>query len=139
MISQLIKDRSRARKRSVNECATISFLRNMLIAGGNDVERFHAMFVDAWGTYLGDDTLGQGRAGGLIIRQRELFEGALALGAAGIVIAHNHPSGLCRPSNQDIHATQRLNAVAQALDIELLDHLIFTAHSVYSMRAGGDL
>ena len=111
----------------------------MVIAGGNDVERFHVMFFDARGTYLGDDAVGQGRAGGLIVRQRMLFERALAFGASGIVIAHNHPSGLCRPSQKDIEATRRLNAVAQALDIQLLDHLIFTVHAFYSMRAGRDL
>ena len=139
MITHLIKERSRARRRLNNETATIGFLRKMVIAGGNDMERFHAMFFDARGTYLGDDALGQGRAGGLTVRQRELFEGALAFGASGIVIAHNHPSGVCRPSSQDIEATRRLSTVAQALDIQLLDHLIFTAHSVYSMRAGGNL
>ena len=62
---------------------------------------------------------------------------ALRLDARGIILAHNHPSGECRPSGCDIAATHQLAAVASALDIELIDHLIFTHEAVYSMRAGG--
>lgn len=139
MIPNLLKDRSRVRQAALNERATVEFLRAMVVTVPENVERFHAMFVDNQCSYIGDDPLGQGRAGGLSVRQRDLFERALALGASGIVIAHNHPSGLCRPSAMDIQSTRRLKAVAEALDILLLDHLIFTTRAVYSMRAGGDL
>lgn len=139
MIPNLLKDRSRVRQAALNERATVEFLRAMVVTVPENVERFHAMFVDNQCSYIGDDPLGQGRAGGLSVRQRDLFERALALGASGIVIAHNHPSGLCRPSAMDIQSTRRLKAVAEALDIQLLDHLIFTTRAVYSMRAGGDL
>ena len=61
------------------------------------------------------------------------------MGARGLIVAHNHPSGDCRPSRSDILATHRLKEVAIALDIELIDHLILTENAVYSMRAGGDL
>jgi DNA repair protein RadC len=62
---------------------------------------------------------------------------ALRHNATGIILAHSHPSGYCRPSGCDIATTRRLAQVAQALDIALVDHLIFTADAVYSMRAGG--
>ncbi|MEM7780904.1 MAG: JAB domain-containing protein [Pseudomonadota bacterium] len=139
MIPFLLKDRSRARSAALNEHATVEFLRTMVITTPNIIERFHVMFVDAQGTYVGDAPLGQGRAGGLTVRLRGLFARALSLGARGIVVAHNHPSGLCRPSDKDIEATKKLKTVAEALDIQLLDHLIFTTRGVYSMRAGGDL
>ena len=117
MIPNLLKDRSRVRQAALNERATVEFLRAMVVTVPENVERFHAMFVDNQCSYIGDDPLGQGRAGGLSVRQRDLFERALALGASGIVIAHNHPSGLCRPSAMDIQSTRRLKAVAEALDI----------------------
>lgn len=119
-----------------SDLATIDFLRAMVIAPPCTVERFHVVFVDQCRGYLGDAPMGQGGPGGLSVRMRELFAKALAVSASGILVAHNHPSGLCRPSQADIASTRRLEQVATALDIELLDHLIFTHHAVYSMRAG---
>lgn len=46
-------------------------------------------------------------------------------GSAGIILAHNHPSGDVRPSEADCRATRRLASAAEALDCTILDHLIF--------------
>jgi DNA repair protein RadC len=73
----------------------------------------------------------------LQLRMRLLLGEALRLDAAGIILAHSHPSGICRPSPSDITATHQLAMVARALDVSLVDHLIFTNDAVYSMRAGG--
>jgi len=108
----------------------------MVIAEPFEAERLHVLFVDERRSYLGDSPMGLGGASSLSVRMRELFTKALSLRANGIVVAHNHPSGLCRPSRSDIVSTQRLEKVATALDIELIDHLIFTHGAVYSMRAG---
>lgn len=116
--------------------AMIDFLRAMVIAKPFEAERFHVLFVDQNRSYLGDAPLGLGGNGSLSLRMRDLFSKALFCGANGILIAHNHPSGQCRPSRADIVSTRRLETVATALDIELVDHLIFTKDAVYSMRAG---
>lgn len=121
------------------ERAIVDFLRSMVLARPAHIERFHAIFLDERRSILGDAPLGQGGAGSLTVRMREIFGRALALEASAIVIAHNHPSGHCRPSEFDSQATRRLRHIAEALDIELLDHLIFTHDAVYSMRAGGNL
>ncbi|WP_299194298.1 JAB domain-containing protein [uncultured Erythrobacter sp.] len=119
--------------------AIVDFLRAMVVAKPDEGERFHAVFLDGEQTILGDAPLGQARAGSLSLRMREIFQLALSMDAEGMIVAHNHPSGQCRPSAFDITATRRLKDIARALDIELLDHLIITTSSVYSMRAGGDL
>jgi DNA repair protein RadC len=111
----------------------------MVLASPVGGERFHAVFVDARRGYLYDTAMGHGSAWTLTVRMRELFGKALAAEASGMIVAHNHPSGDCRPSQADIQATSRLNDIAKALDIELLDHLIITESAVYSMRAGGNL
>lgn len=116
--------------------AMIDFLRAMVIAKPFEAERFHVLFVDKKRSYLGDAPLGLGGSGRLSLRMRDLFAKALSCGADGILVAHNHPSGQCRPSSADIISTRRLESVATALDIELVDHLIFTKDAVYSMRAG---
>lgn len=117
----------------------LEYLRRAVLAGGRRSERFHAIFLDSRRAYLADVSLGIGTSATLSFRMRDLFARALAVQAEGLIIAHNHPSGDCHPSKSDIVATHRLRDVAVALDIELIDHLILTENSVYSMRAGGDL
>lgn len=95
------------------------------------------MFVNAQRRQLGDASIGLGGLNVLSVRMREIFGEALRLDPRGMILAHNHPSGHCRPSGSDIIATRRLAEVARALDIVLIDHLIFTDEAVYSMRAGG--
>lgn len=60
-----------------------------------------------------------------------------ALGCAGLILAHNHPSGIAEPSNADIQLTKQLILLAEALDVELLDHLIFASGNMCSFRQVG--
>jgi DNA repair protein RadC len=115
----------------------IAYLRSVVLAPPAVHERGHAIFVDAAQVWLGDAPFGMGSLGTLSVRMRALLGEALRLDAAGIILAHSHPSGQCRPSGCDIAATRRLVDVARALDIALIDHLIVTTDAVYSMRAGG--
>lgn len=117
--------------------AMIGYLRRAVLAPPLTRERGHAIFVDAARGWLGDAACGSGSSGKLHLRMRALLGEALRLDAAGIVLAHSHPSGICRPSHCDISATRQLVMVAKSLDITLVDHLIFTTDAVYSMRAGG--
>ena len=139
MIEQLLKPRERSQPVDASQRELIDLLRRMVLLPPRNAEKFHALFLDSQRSYLGGAPLGAGGTGTLSVRMRALFETALALDARGIIVAHNHPSGLCRPSEFDIDATRRLKLVAEALDIELLDHLIITTNSIYSMRAGGNL
>lgn len=62
---------------------------------------------------------------------------AIALDAAGIVMAHNHPSADARPSESDIAVTRSAAQVFGTLDVKLVDHLIVTATTMTSLRALG--
>jgi len=115
----------------------IAYLRKVVLALPTEHERGHAIFIDARRTFLGDAAFGMGSGNTLHLRMRRLLGEALRLDAAGIILAHNHPSGHCHPSANDIAASRRLQDVARALDITLVDHLIFTTDAAYSMRAGG--
>lgn len=68
---------------------------------------------------------------------QEIFRAALNHGAAGLVVAHNHPSGDPQPSRADIEATRRLAETAATLDIVLHDHLIFAGGECRSFRELG--
>lgn len=117
--------------------AMIAYLRSLVLAPPAQYERGHAIFLDAQSAWLGDAPCGIGTMTTLAIRMRALLGEALRHDAAGIILAHSHPSGHCRPSGCDIATTRRLADIARALDITLIDHLIFTTDAVYSMRAGG--
>ena len=60
-----------------------------------------------------------------------------ALGCAGFILAHNHPSGIAQPSDADVRLTKRLVLLAEALGVELLDHLIFASGNMFSFRQAG--
>ena len=68
---------------------------------------------------------------------REIIRDAAELGSAGVVLAHNHPSGDARPSPSDARATRKLATAAEALDVTVLDHLIFAGADCTSMRRMG--
>ena len=74
-----------------------------------------------------------------LVHPREVFADAIADRAAGIIIAHNHPSGTLSPSQADIQITHRLNDVAKLVGIELLDHVILTKEGYYSFSDEGVL
>ena len=118
-----------------NPRATREFLRARL--RDRDHEVFCCLFLDNRHRVICFDEVFRGTIDGASVHPRDVVKLALARNAAAVILAHNHPSGECRPSGCDISATRQLAAVARALDIELIDHLIFTTRAVYSMRAGG--
>src|SRR5581483_480917 len=80
----------------------------------------------------------KGTRSGCPAHPQEIFKEAVLDGAAGIVIAHNHPSGLAKPSQNDISVTQRLIAAARIMDIPLVDHIIIGGgKKYYSFLADG--
>lgn len=100
-------------------------------------ERLHVVYCDAQRRYLHDETLIVGSESSLVLRARPLIHRALAVGAGSLVLAHNHLSGQCRPSEADILATHRLQDLGAAVELALIDHLIFTRDRFFSMAAGG--
>ena len=64
----------------------------------------------------------------------EIWKAALLCNTAQIIIAHNHPSGNPKPSNEDVQITKRLIRAGQLLGIPLLDHIIVTENTYYSFR-----
>jgi len=117
----------------------IGKLRELVLAPPADSERFHVAFLDSTQRVASVSGFGVGCANALSLNLRDLFRHALLVEARSIIIAHNHPSGDCRPSDRDIAATKRIAQVAQTLDISLLDHLIFSKNGLYSMRKRGEL
>lgn len=73
------------------------------------------------------------------VSARTLTIDALAFGAGGVVVAHNHPSGDIRPSVHDFAHARRVARALGAVDVRLVDHLVIAGDRVTSLRALGVL
>ncbi|MBS1534169.1 MAG: DNA repair protein RadC [Bacteroidetes bacterium] len=83
--------------------------------------------------------LSKGGITGTLVDVRLVYKTALELGAVGIILAHNHPSGTLRPSESDRQITKKLKMAGEQLDIKVLDHLIITEHGYFSFADEGML
>ena len=68
-----------------------------------------------------------------------IFQIALKSNASSIILAYNHTSGNIQPSEADIKLTKKLKEAGQYLDLPVLDHLIITSETYYSMADEGNV
>ena len=89
-------------------------------------EHFVAFYFDTQNCLIERQIISIGTLNASLVHPREIFEPAVALHAASIIIAHNHPSGSLEPSSEDIEVTKKLVHAGKILGIMVTDHLIIT-------------
>ena len=102
----------------------------MLRAHGADaelVEVFYVLLLDVQSRVRGLQEVTRGILNSTIVHPREVFRLAIVHGAAGIIVAHNHPSGDATPSGDDKAITAQLVEAGKLLDIPIYDHVIVGA------------
>ena len=105
----------------------------------NKKEHFIALYLNARNQLVHKETISMGTLNANLVHPREVFEPALKHSAAGIMVAHNHPSGDPKPSEDDLEITKRLAEVGKMMGIELLDHVIIATNSHFSFKEEGYL
>lgn len=95
-------------------------------------EEFWILYLNNSNKIIKSAQLSKGGITGTIVDVRLAFKEALQLGAVGIILAHNHPSGTLKPSQADIQLTKKLKLAGDSLDIKVLDHLIITEKAYFS-------
>lgn len=100
-------------------------------------ELIYLLCMDGKGKLLGVRKVGEGNVNASEVTVRSVMENALSLNAAQVVLAHNHPSGLAVPSDEDKITTQYMAKVLGTVNIELVDHVIFADGEMVSMRDSG--
>jgi len=100
-------------------------------------EELHALFLDVRHRVVGWRALTRGSMAFTVVDPRQVFRVAIRLGAAAVILAHNHPSGDATPSTQDLDVTRRVDHAGRVLGIRLLDHLVVGATEVVSLAAQG--
>ncbi len=73
-----------------------------------------------------------GGVSGTAVDSKIIFKYALEELASSLILFHNHPSGNCKPSQEDVRLTKKLQSAGQLLDIGVMDHIIFCDHDFYS-------
>jgi DNA repair protein RadC len=100
-------------------------------------EEFHVLFLDSRHRILACEMLFRGTIDGAEVHPRVVAQRALALNAAAVILAHNHPSGNPEPSAADRAITRRLSEALQLLEIRVLDHIVVSAESNVSLASRG--
>lgn len=102
-------------------------------------EYFLALYLDGANHLIEIKIITIGTLNQSLVHPREVYSYAIEKRCASIIVAHNHPSGILRPSSEDIEVTTRLKASGKILGIELLDHVIFTKDGFISLKEEGVL
>lgn len=100
-------------------------------------EEFAVLFLDARNRLIQMQTMFTGTLTQTSVYPREIVAAALDVGAAAVILAHNHPSGTVQPSRADEALTQTLKAALALVDVRVLDHVIVAPGSALSMAEKG--
>ena len=101
------------------------------------VERVRVLYLDSRNRLVQDHHVGDGSIDEAAIHPREVIRRGLDLGAAALILVHNHPSGSPEPSRADIAITQRIAEAGRLLGIVVHDHVIISQGSHVSLKAKG--
>lgn len=95
-------------------------------------EEFWILYLNNSNKVIQKNQLSKGGITGTLVDVRLVMKMAIEVGAVGLILAHNHPSGSLKPSEADKQITQKLKSAADSLDIKVIDHLIITEKAYFS-------
>jgi DNA repair protein RadC len=134
----VVKDGSiKADIRALDYPAAVAEVARQLIGPGEEREHFLLFCLDARSKIKSVATISIGTMGRCWVHPREVFRVAIVAGATAVVVCHNHPSGDCTPSSDDVNITRRLARAGKIVGIPVMDHVILGAGTVFSFREQG--
>lgn len=124
---------------TVDVFTTPDIVKNYLILtlALEEREHFHVLFLNNQHKLLLDVRLFSGTIDGASVYPREVVKQALQCNAAAVILAHNHPSGICVPSEADKSITAKIRQALTTVDIRILDHIIVGHMETYSFAEQG--
>ena len=109
----------------------------VLSLGALPHEVFQVLFLNMRNELIASEELFRGTLSQTSVYPREVVKRALALNAAAVILAHNHPSGAAEPSNADRLLTDALKSARALVDVRVLDHLVVGGRSALSFAERG--
>ena len=122
MASKLTLEKLQRGESLTSPSMVVDYLRNTISREPH--ESFHAVYLDTRHRVIKAETVFTGTIDGAAVYPRVIAERALTCGAAALIVAHNHPSGIAEPSLADQAITRKLKDALALLEIRLLDHFI---------------
>ena len=107
------------------------------LAGHREVEQFRLLFLNIKNRLLADELHQTGTVNHTPVYPREICIRALEVGAAALVVVHNHPSGDASPSRADVEMTNRIREALKLIEVALHDHIVVTPSTAFSFREKG--
>ena len=102
-------------------------------------EHFYTVFLKSDNEVIGDKLVSLGGTGGTAIDTKDIVRTAVLTNASAVILVHNHPSTNDQPTADDLEATEEIQDALNLFNIEVLDHVIITQTSSYSMRRHDDI
>ena len=102
-----------------------------------ELEQFHVIGLNTKNAVVFEEIVSQGSINASIVTPRETFNLLIRRRCAGAIVAHNHPSGDCTPSKEDIDLTDALVNSGKIIGIPILDHVIVGQGKYYSFKEHG--
>jgi len=130
-----LAEQMQARDSLASPAAVRGYLRLHLQHLGHEV--FWAVFLDSQNRVIAAEELFRGTLAQTSVYPREVVKRALAHNAAGVILAHNHPSGVAEPSFQDQALTRTLAECLALVDVRVLDHFIVAPGACLSFAERG--
>ncbi len=95
-------------------------------------EVFKVAAVDGRNCLIKDTTISKGILDASLVHPREVFKFAINESASAVFLVHNHPSGILKPSEDDLKVTERLRSAGELMGVHIIDHIIITEKDYYS-------
>ena len=135
------------RRYQLSKSRTGAVLSNSSCAGkyllpcycGENNEAVYMVCLDSKCKAISTTLLCRGSINSASISPRKVVETALAYNAAGVILSHNHTSGIALPSHEDIETTHRIAAALKAVEIDLVDHIIVADDDFISLADSGNI
>ncbi|TCJ12268.1 JAB domain-containing protein [Parasulfuritortus cantonensis] len=135
MSRRALAEQMRQRDALSSPSAVRDWLRLRLAGLAHEV--FMVVFLDAQNRVIGAEELFRGSLTQTSVYPREVVKRALARNAAGVILAHNHPSGVAEPSQADRWLTEQLKAALALVDVRVLDHFVVAGDAGLSFAEQG--
>jgi len=97
-------------------------------------ESFMIIYLNTRNEVLKYEIVQEGTLDHAVVYPRRIIEGALSQHASGLILVHNHPSGHCRPSNEDLSLTRNIVEAVRMIDIRILDHIVVGREGYFSFK-----
>ena len=123
------------KKKISSPADVVEFLKNDI--GILPEEKMVTMFLNASNKIICREDISEGTVARSAVYPSKIVKKAVSVNARSVIVAHNHPGGVCKPSQNDIIATEAIQKALKTVDILLLDHIIVTNADYYSFKDNG--